>query len=416
MTISGAVLGGIATGSTVVAAESDDRFIVDTKGTKRDDLEEQVEVVHHLSLIDAAVVRGNASDLKTVTREFERDVEYSLDLPADAVTVEGEDATDEPLYGLQWDKQAMNVPAAHEVTRGEGTRVAVIDTGIDPTHPDLTSALDDGLSANFTEDGGDYADVGYHGTHVSGIVAADDENDLGVVGMAPGTDLVACRVFSGDGGALFGDIFAAIDHSIEVGCDAANLSLGSYPNPRQGAGKFFGRLLTRLTNQARKEGTLLVASAGNDSADLQHDGGVISYLNEAAGAMSISATGPIGFGWGDDGLREGPTSPAIYTNYGTNAIDVSAPGGDYDPEAADEDVEPWYYDLVLSTIPGSWAWVAGTSMAAPQVAGAAALVKSENPRYNPNQVRSTLERTADTVGQKEYHGSGFLNPVDAVED
>ncbi|PSP76408.1 peptidase S8 and S53 subtilisin kexin sedolisin [Halobacteriales archaeon QS_1_68_20] len=413
LTISGTVLGGIAAGSTVVAAESSERFIVDTSSTSVDELEDAVEVVHDLSEIGVAVVRGRAGDLEGVTTDFEPDSVYALDQPADAVPVEDEaEASDAAYYDLQWDKQVQDVPSAHEVTEGEGTRVSVIDTGVDPTHPDLADAVNTELSANFTDDGGDFTDSGYHGTHVSGIVASQG---LGTIGTAPATDLVACRVFSDEGGASFGDILAAIVHSVAIGSDVANLSLGAYPVSRKGLGSFYGKVLNRATTFANKEGTLLVVAAGNDSADLQHDGSVISTPNEAANVLSVSATGPIGFGWGDPGLREPATTPANYTNYGTNAIDVSAPGGNYDPDAIGSG-QPWYYDLVINTIPGGWAWVAGTSMAAPQVTGAAALVKSENPNYNANQVRQTLERTADRVGDKAYHGSGFLNPVDAVQD
>ncbi len=415
LTVSGTVLGGIAAGSTVVAAETNERYIVDTKSTDLGELGDAVEVVHDLSEIDVAVVRGPASDLEGVTTDFVPDTVYALDQPVDdTVTVDDDvDASDAAYYDLQWDKQVQDVPSAHEVTEGEGTRVSVIDTGVDPTHPDLAAAVNTELSANFTDDGGDFTDSGYHGTHVSGIVAA---GGLGTLGTAPATDLVACRVFSAQGGAAFGDILAAITHSVAIDSDVVNLSLGSYPNPRQAIGEFYGKTLNRATTYANKEGTLLVAAAGNDAADLQHDGGVISLPNEAANVMSISATGPVGFAWGDPGLEEPPTTPALYTNYGTNAIDVSAPGGNYDPEESERDVLPWYYDMVVSTIPGSWAWIAGTSMASPQVAGAAALVKSANPDYNANQVRQTLKRTADRVGDKAYHGSGFLNPAEAVRD
>jgi subtilisin family serine protease len=144
--------------------------------------------------------------------------------------------------------------------------------------------------------------------------------------------------------------------------------------------------------------------------------------------MSVAATGPIGFGWVAD--DEDPAeSPAYYTNYGTNAIDLAAPGGDADLDAIGSGV-PWYLDLVLNTVSSpdfddagnylgathSYGWKAGTSMAAPQVAGAAALVKSANPDYNANQVEAALERAADVPDayDKAHYGSGFLNLLDAL--
>ncbi|PSQ17719.1 peptidase S8 and S53 subtilisin kexin sedolisin [Halobacteriales archaeon QS_8_69_26] len=425
LTISGSVLGGIAVGTTVTAAESDERFLVETNDVGGLD----AEVIHDLSQINLAVVRGNEEDLEadSSASTFEPDTVYQLDLPSERQDefaapeggVDIQDAEDALLYPAQWDKQAQDIPAAHDITEGEGTRVSIIDTGIgtffgdDVFHPDLTVNTD--LSKNFTEDSGDAGDIGFHGTHVAGTVGA---NGLGVTGTAPETELVSCRVFGNAGGATFGTVVAAMVYSAEIGCDAANMSLGAYPVSREGLGDFYGKVLQKSANYANKEGTLLVAAAGNDSADLQHDGDVISLPNEAANVMSVSATSTAGFdplfGGEPDEPAETPTS---YTNYGTNAVNVSAPGGDTRDDGS-------VFDWVLSTAPPlnillPYVYLAGTSMAAPQVAGAAALVKSENPGYNANQVRSVLERTSihprDVPGDKPYHGRGHLNPDGALQ-
>ncbi|WP_458206245.1 S8 family serine peptidase [Haladaptatus sp. NG-SE-30] len=417
--VSGTVLGGIAVGSTVTAAESTERFIVKSNDVSTSDLDASgVEVVHDLSAVDLLVVRGTESDVQSLGGEYAPDLVYSLDLPTpESPITQEKSATDEPYYPIQWDKQEQNIPEAHEVTRGEDTRVSVIDTGVDANHPDLAHAVNTDLSRNFTDDGGDYTDSHYHGTHVSGIIASSDQNEFGVVGSAPGTDLVACRVFEAEGGASWGDILAAILYSVEIGSDVANLSLGAYPVPRNedGFGEFYGSVLTKTMAYARRNGMLVVCAAGNDAADLQHDGNVISVPNEASNVMSISATGPISFNWGDAGLEEPTYTPAKYTNYGTNAIDVSAPGGNYDANFP----TGWYYDLVFNTIPmsyGGYAWLAGTSMASPQVAAAAALVKSVNPDFSASQVRRQLCNTANDVGDKEYHGHGHLDTNAAVRE
>lgn len=447
--LSGSVLGGIAVGSTVAVAASEDRYLVDAKHvTAADAREEGLDIVHDLThAIDMLVVRGAESDVAALNTDYVPDMRYSLNQPlADQapISVNETDATNEPLYGLQWDKHAQNIPEAHQVTRGEDTRVTVIDTGVAAGHPDLQHAVNEELSQDFTGDGyGAGAPIGgYHGTHVAGIIAANDQNEEGVAGSAPATEVVDCRVFSPGALAAFADIIAAIIYSADIGADAANMSIGDYPVSRQGFGDFYGKTLNRTTSYANKKDTLLVASAGNAGADLQHDGRVcvenedgeiecfpaISLPNEAANTMSISATGPIGFNWGDEGLEEEPESPAFYTNYGTNAINLAAPGGDADLET---DNPNYFYDLVLSTIAEpvfdddgdyigatyGYGWAAGTSMAAPQVTGAAALVSSQARRNNSNQVRAILERTAERVDgyDKTYYGSGFLNPVDAVQ-
>jgi len=354
--LSGGALGGVFAGSTVVAAERTDRFIVETKGrrTPRD-----LDVVHEMPGVEFVVVEGNESDVKRskAVRGYAPDVEVRLDDPdvnAKAPTADEASPADEPFYPLQWDKQSQNVPDAHEVTQGEGTRVTVIDTGVAGGHPDLE--VNEGLSRNFTGDGFGSANPagGYQGTHVGGIVGATD-NGEGVIGTAPETELVDCRVFSPNSLASFGDIFAAMVYSAAIDADAANLSLGAYPIPRQGLGSFYGKALNRVMTYVNKEGTLLCIAAGNDAADLQHDKNVISLPNEGAQGLSVSATGPIGYLWDADGdsavtdFASPSESPAFYTNYGTNDIDLGAPGGDADVEAIGTGVD-WYFDLVFSTV------------------------------------------------------------------
>ncbi|UPV99743.1 S8 family serine peptidase [Halorussus gelatinilyticus] len=399
--VSGTALGGIAVGSTVTVASSDERFLVDSSETSQSEAEAAgLDVVHALPEIDLLVVEGAESDVESLGATYAADSTYSLDLPAgrDSPTTD-ESASDEPRYSPQWDKQAQNVPEAHEITRGEGTRVAVIDTGVAAGHPDLQHAVNEDLSKDFTGDGygaaGPYG--GYHGTHV----AANDRNEVGTVGSAPGTEIVDCRVFSPSENASFADIVAAVVYSARIDCDAANMSLGAYPVSRTANGQFYGKVLNRTTSYAKNQGTVVVTSAGNDAADLQHDGKFISLPNEAANVLSVSATGPLGFNHGADGLESPTYTPANYTNYGTNAIDVAAPGGNYDPDFP----TGWYYDMVLNTLAEpqfdadgdyvganyTYSWIAGTSMAAPQVAGAVALVRSQNPG-------STRGRSASASG------------------
>ncbi|QLG61646.1 S8 family peptidase [Halorarum salinum] len=438
---SGAALGGLFAGSTVVAAERTDRFIVRTSGTE---VPSDLPVVHELPGLAYAVVGASESpvDASPSVEAYAPDVEVSLAEPEvnDAAPTAGETGADDELYPLQWDKQFLDVPSAHETTRGEGTRVAVIDSGVAAGHPDLD--VNEDLSRNFTGDGfgAGIPAGGYHGTHVGGIIGASDDG-FGVVGTAPATELVDCRVFSPGVLASFADIIAAMVYSASIGADAANLSIGAYPVARRAQGAFYGKVLNRAMTYVNGEGTLLCVSAGNDAADLQHDGSFISLPNEGAQACSVSATGLVGFGWDAGDAAEPPESPAYYTNYGTNAVTVAAPGGDADSTAIGTGV-PWYLDLVVSTVaepefryedvdgdgeeePVEYlgasydhGWAAGTSMAAPQVAGAAALVKSVNPDFDANRIESVLKRTASVPDGYDgaYYGAGVVDPVAALEE
>lgn len=371
--VSGAVLGGIATGTTVTAATRTDRFIVETRGNV--DFS-GLEVIHEMPGTNYVVVRGDESDIdgRRGIQDYARDLELRLTEPEvneKAPTLEDVDITESEINILQWDKIDLNVPEAHETTEGDGTLVTIIDSGVLETHPDLAGPLNVKKSRNFTDDGGDHNPVDSdHGTHVAGITASNGGGGFDVYGTAPETELVDCRVFSGPA-ASFADILAALVYSANIGADVANLSLGAYPVPREGMGDFYGKVLNSTMTYVNKEGTLLSIAAGNAGADLQRgnrvcvdeDGNIvedeedavecfaaISLPNEGAQAVSVSATGPIGYLWGEEGLQEPPESPAFYTNFGTNAITLGAPGGDADLQAAAAEVPGWFQDLVFNTV------------------------------------------------------------------
>jgi subtilisin family serine protease len=413
----GAAGGALAVGSGRVAAAGTERFVVDTRGTGAGTVPDDARVVHDLAPIDALVVEG---DPEAMNGRYAPDVTLALDLPVESRGLAGTDGVVDSLFDLQWDKRRQRVPRAHEHTAGGDTTVAVIDTGVDPSHPDLRHAVDRERSRNLTGDGGDFRDDRGHGTHVAGIVAGGNRSGRGVLGTAPGTDVMACRVFSGYR-AAFGDVLAAMVYSVKAGADVANLSLGAYPLPLVDTDV---QVLLDLTGRAaafgREHGTLFVAAAGNSGRDLDGDGAVANLPSGAPGVMAVSATGPIGFRWDDaddqeeplDELREPTDTPAFYTNYGREAVDISAPGGNM---ARESTATGRYHDLVLSSVPGGYGWLAGTSMAAPEVAGAAALVCSADPTATPDEVRELLRRTATEVEAERYHGAGHLATLAAVE-
>jgi subtilisin family serine protease len=429
------------------------------------------EVRHELAGGSVLVVVGpddGADELRGLpgVQGSVRDARFEVELPeavADAsVSIDEHETLSGALTENQWDKHVTDVAEAHEQATGAGSKVAVLDTGVDNTHPDLApNRLEDEsrLFSSLDALGDDPWDVDGHGSHVAGIAAAS--GDVGVSGTAPDADLVSLRVFyfveTENGPVLTtttGDILAAMDYAAEIGADVANASIGTDPIPPQGNSEGYRPMYQTVIQHATRRGTLIVVSAGNSGANLQQ-GGYFTVPNSVASAMSISATDP------EDDL-------AYYSNYGTNEIDVGAPGGLHDtlaksfcgiqewieasqptlisndprepgdtgtlwldedgvptsnPAAAAESVDcpipewPYPFNFVFSTVPGSWSWIAGTSMAAPQVAGAAAVLREADPGANPKQLEQAIAQGADGPNGKgdPELGAGRLNVAGALD-
>ncbi|MDG5758624.1 S8 family serine peptidase [Natronococcus sp. A-GB1] len=437
ITASGVSLGTIALGSVATATEATDRFLVD-RSSLRD--EDRLEIVHELAPVDLLVVRSSEDELENQGAEFAPDVRLETDgyRPARRRELESAVAGDEDLSDYQWDKADQGVPEAHDYTRGEGTRVAIIDTGIAAGHPDLEDQVNLELSRNFTDDeygvGEPYS--GSHGTHVAGIVGANDDG-TGVVGSAPGTELVDLRVFAANpasadraelppshlGDAFQSSVLAALVYAAEIGCDAANLSLGwTWLMRSEGAGELWGRAHQRVGTYARRQGTLHTHASGNWGESIQFNQDETDS-SETAGGITTSSTGPIGFAPDTGEYDAPPYTPSTYTTHGVGAIDLAAPGGqggeyDHDDVLNAIAVPEFDDDGEYQGAEYGYDWLAGTSMAAPQVAGAVALVRSVDERANANQVRTTLERTASVPDEYErkYYGRGYLDTLAAVED
>ncbi|TYL38162.1 peptidase S8 [Natronococcus pandeyae] len=437
ITASGASLGALTLGSATTAADSTGRFLVDRSSLRNED---DVEVVHELSPVDLLVVQASESTLEDAGAEYAPDIRIEPDgySPTRQSRVDYPEEGDE-LFDYQWDKQDQGIPDAHDITRGEGTRVAIIDTGIAADHPDLEGQVDLEDSKNFADDeygiGEPYG--GAHGTHVAGIVGASDAGDSGVVGSAPGTELVDLRVFgvsleSADRGELppaywgdtyMGSVLAALVYAAEIGCDAANLSLGwTWTMRSEGWGKFWGKAHQRVGRYASRQGTLHTHASGNWGESLQFNQDETDS-SETAGGITTSSTGPVGFDPETGAYDEPPYSPSTYTTHGVGAIDLAAPGGKggdstYDDVVNAISIPEFGEDGEYLGAEHGYGWLAGTSMAAPQVAGAAALVKSVNERYNANQVRNALQRTASVPDEYErkYYGRGYLDTLAAVQD
>lgn len=373
--------------------------------------------------------RARASGAFTAV-EF--DVVMDLDLPE--VLENGASITpeDEPGVPLQWHLEAIEAEQAWaQGYSGAGVRVAILDGGIDSTHPDLAPNIDFGASMSFVPGFAFDEDSGFvlggtlywHGTHVAGIVAAAD-NGIGTLGVAPNATIIGVNVADGVAvsfsALLQGIVYAATDGRADI----INLSLGR-ARFRGGADIAAQQTaINRAITFAERQGVLVVASAGNAGLDLDHSRNLAELVLEAPGVVGVSATGPRGFFFGSTDFRRF----ASYSNYGQSVIDVAAPGGEFSGSVG---FPALLYDGVWSTnathaiqpaSPGvirPWFWLSGTSMAAPMASGVAALIKERFPHFNAARLRQHLRQTADDEGKPGHdalYGRGFINALSAVRD
>ncbi|MBM7661657.1 subtilisin family serine protease [Bacillus mesophilus] len=329
------------------------------------------------------------------------------------------------LYNTyQWDiKQVTNNGASWNLeggtgksTNGEDIVVAVVDTGIDYTHPDLKDnyaygkSFVPGIESAMDEDG--------HGTHVAGSIAGNGR----VLGIGPELKVAAYRVFGPTGGAYTSDIANALMTAADDNVDVVNMSLGGYDwfqNPDYATKDIVAdvRLFNRAIQYAIKQGVTVVGSAGNAGVDITSPG-KLSGDDKGAVHRSPSSQTLIRVAASGEELNR-----TWYSNYGVGKIDVIAPGGDYGTkwletgDGADREINK----LCLSTIPGGgYAYYAGTSMAAPKTAGLAGVIIAKYGKdvLSPAQVKHIIQSSSDDWFKPGYDGEsgfGFINAVNALD-
>ena len=283
--------------------------------------------------------------------------------------------TNDILVGSQQQHALINDYSAWRRTRGsQDVVVAVIDSGIDVDHPEFTGRISP-LSYNTCTDrvGIPHVDaINPHGTHVAGIIAAAQDNNFGGSGVAPNVIIMAIKTT--DYNSMFtDDVIEGIYYAVDHGADIINISSGSDGDTNA--------LEQAAIQYAIERGTLVVCSAGNSASNEPH------YPAAYPESVAVAAADTRG-------------NRAVYSNYGSY-VDICAPGSN-----------------IVSTIPGgSFKSMSGTSMAAPVIAGVAALIKSIHPEYTVDQLKDCLYRYAIDKGQTgfdEYYGHGLVNAYAAL--
>jgi subtilisin family serine protease len=291
-------------------------------------------------------------------------------------------AAGDPLRPHQWNLDLIGADAAHATATGTGALVAVVDSGVAGGHPDLTGRLAPGV--DLVDGDSTPQDGNGHGTHVSGIIAADTGNGVGVASVAPAATILPIRVLDDAGSGSPADVARGIDIARERGADVINLSLGSEVPL---VGVMGGDATDAAIHRALAAGIVVVAAAGNNS---------VPVCEQPAAGDGLLCVGSV------DRRRQ----RSFFSSFGSG-LGLMAPGGSALP-APDEDI--------LSTYPpAGYETLAGTSQAAPHVAGAAALLVSLG--LHGRAVVDRLLATATDLGppgpDPEY-GHGLLDVRAAV--
>lgn len=283
------------------------------------------------------------------------------------------------------------------VNKGAGVGVAVIDTGIDLTHPDLQANIIANKSCIRGKKSGN--DDNGHGSHVAGTIAALD-NGVGAVGVAPQAKLVAVKVLNANGSGTWSSVICGIDwvtsNVAKYNIKVANMSLGGGGNSDNNCGNSNNDALHKAICKSASAGVTYTVAAGNDDADAStfvpaaYDDSVITV---SALADSDGKSGGLGAatGYGADDTF------ASFSNFG-NVVDLGAPG----------------VNIFSTWKGGAYNTISGTSMATPHVAGAAALYIKSHPGALWSQVRDGLRAVAETLGNGHTDPSG-LHPEPVVQ-
>jgi serine protease len=323
----------------------------------------------------------------------------AIESVAPLVTYRAMGIPNDPAYSYQWHLPAIDAPTAWDVTTGAGVIVAVLDTGVAYEDSGIFRLAPDLAGASFAT-GWDFIDgdphpndENGHGTHVASAIAATTNNSIGVAGVAPGVTIMPVRVLDAGGGGSDWAAAQGLRFAADNGADIVNMSFGA---PTSSA------VVAEAVAYATSKGVTVVAASGNGNEN--GVGGPVSYPAAMDGVIAVGA------------VRYDRTRP-LYSNYGPT-LDLVAPGGDLTVDQngdgyGDGVLQETFVDGDPSTF--GYGFLAGTSMAAPQVSAVAALLAATG--AGPDAIEQLLKATAvdlGPAGRDDEYGYGLVQAGAAV--
>jgi thermitase len=322
------------------------------------------------------VTSSSRSDTQTILKQLQADPNVAY-AELNCVETTLEDAPNDPDFAKQYAPQITQAVKGWTITKGNpDVLLAIVDTGIDYKHPDLSAKLAKGY--NIIAGNDQVTDGHGHGTHCSGIAGALTNNGVGMAGIAPNNKIFGVKVLSDEGQGTTADVCNGIIKAADMGAKVISMSLG---------GSGGQQAKQDAVNYALSKDVVVVAAMGNDGRETK------TFPGACDGVIGVGST-------------DQADARSSFSNFGS-WISVTAPGS-----------------KIWSTLPtggsqmgSNYGVASGTSMATPAVSGLAALVRSQFPGLTQAQVKARIESTADDLGPKGFdkeYGHGRINVFKAL--